>query len=340
MPFEELRFQSRAYAMLTRALRHGRHAHAYLLVGPEGTGKHLAARLFAQALNCERQDGDACGLCPSCDSIARSMDPDQVVHPDIWHILPGRGVGADGRQQASHTILIDTIRELCGRLYSAPLQARYRVVILHEADTMQVTAQNAFLKTLEEPLESLRTVFILMSAKPRALLPTIHSRTQVVRFATLDEAELKARLVREGAEEGAAELAARLALGSPLEAERWLNDDDARERRRRWLGQWHARVCRRPAEGDLVESIGRSRDDVDTFLGLLLVWHRDLLALRLGLGRESIINLDCLEWLQAEAAHVTTEVLLTRVERILALRGAQELYIRGDLALQSLLADA
>ena len=339
MPFSELAFQPRAAAMLTRALQNKRLAHAYLFVGPEGTGKTLAARLFAQALNCQAEGERPCGVCSSCDQLARGMDPDHLIHPDLWHVLPGRYVGSDGRQQASHTILIDTIRELCGRLYGAPLSAAWRVVLIHEADTMQITAQNAFLKTLEEPLERLRTVFILLSSRPKALLPTIHSRAQVVRFGYLPQAVLERLLAEEGLGEDAparARLAA-LAGGNWQEARSLAQDPEAQNERLDWLKSWHGCVMERAnGASELAERIGRSRDDFERFLKLLITWHRDLLLLKNGQS-EGLVHADCLEWLHEEAGRYSAEAFSARVERILGLQAAQETFARGDLALLSLL---
>ena len=79
MPFAEIIGQDRAVDALRAAVRRGALHHAYLLAGPEGVGKGMVARLLAQAANCEREDGDACGVCPSCRKIARGVHPDVLV---------------------------------------------------------------------------------------------------------------------------------------------------------------------------------------------------------------------------------------------------------------------
>lgn len=339
MPFNELAFQPRARAILTRALGNERLAHAYLFVGPQGAGKLLAARIFAQAINCQSGGERPCGTCTSCDQIERGMDPDRPIHPDLWHVLPGRFVGPDGRQQASHTILIDAIRELCGRLYGAPLSAQRRIVLIHEADTMQITAQNAFLKTLEEPMERLRTVFILLTSRPKALLPTIHSRAQVVRFGYVSPGALAQMLAQEGLGEDDEERLrlAELAGGSLSEARRLAQDPDALATRQDWLRSWHGCVAERGAgAAELAERIGRSREDFDAFLKLLIAWHRDLLLVKSGIS-EGLVNTDCREWLMEEAKRWSAETISARATRISGLQQAQETFARGDLALLSLL---
>ncbi len=151
-----------------------------LFDGAEGIGKRTTALALASAINCQQPapDGDACGACSSCRRIARGQ------HPDIGVLLPNE----------KGTITVDMAREVIGRASYRPFEARRRVVIIDDADLLQPQAQNALLKTLEEPPPS--SMFILVTSRPDSLLETVRSRCPRVRFGRLGPADLAEVLVR------------------------------------------------------------------------------------------------------------------------------------------------
>jgi DNA polymerase-3 subunit delta' len=216
VPFSELQGQDNAARLLKGAIARGALHHAYLFAGPEGVGKERCATLFAQALNCETGDADACGRCASCTAIARG------AHRDVLRVGP---------EGASRVIKVEQVREAEALLQKTAWIGRRKVVILAPADALNEQAQNAFLKTLEEPAPN--STLILVSAAPQSLLPTTRSRCLLVRFAPLDRATC-ARLVRAqtGCDDGAAEEAAALAGGSLGEAVRLARDPERVARRR------------------------------------------------------------------------------------------------------------
>lgn len=172
--------QERAVGLLQRAIAHDGVAHAYLFTGPPHSGRRTLARLFAQTLNCETvgATGQAlapCGECRSCRKIARG------VHPDVRlvNLASQEATAGTGRREAKHTTLsIDTIRELQAGLSLRPLESRWKVAIVADAEAMQEAAANAFLKTLEEPPPF--AVLIVVAPDAGAVLPTIRSRCQLV----------------------------------------------------------------------------------------------------------------------------------------------------------------
>jgi DNA polymerase-3 subunit delta' len=218
---------------------------AMLLAGPAGIGKRRLALALASSINCLEPVStptlprDACGQCASCRRIARG------VHPDVVLIEPGD----------SGTIKIDEVRDVIKRAGYRPFEARRRVVIIDEADALVQAAQNALLKTLEEPPSA--SVFILVSSMPDALLPTVLSRTPRLRFGTLSASDIADVLVREhGYEEADARAAAADAEGSVARALSVESADvvDARETARRLLQQ-AARVTDPVRRLDLVKDL-------------------------------------------------------------------------------------
>ncbi|MEW6319682.1 MAG: DNA polymerase III subunit delta' [Acidobacteriota bacterium] len=203
MPFSSIAGHRRLIVLLSRAVARGTLPPSLLFAGPAGVGKWRVAQATAQALNCQtpasRDDGgyDACGTCRACDRVARG------VHVDVAAVEP------DDRG----SIKIDVVRDVLAPTAYRPFEGRRRVVLVRDADALEPQAQNALLKSLEEPPAS--TVFILTTSVPGALLPTVRSRCMRLRFGPLRETELAELLVRDaGYDPGEARAAAALADGS------------------------------------------------------------------------------------------------------------------------------
>jgi DNA polymerase-3 subunit delta' len=238
--------QPTAVETLERALAAGRVHHAYLFDGPDGVGKELTAFGLAQALVCERRgDGRspalpepgrnlgtsarACGECRACLRAAPRAGETRPLHPDV--VVLERGLydpAAIGRRSPeTQDISIDQVRALVlARAAFPPLEGRAKVFIVRRADELSVAAANALLKTLEEP--GPRTHFVLLSSVADALLPTILSRTQRVRFGLLPDDVVAQLLSARGVANGLA--IARLAAGSMSAALR-LSDPEASAQR-------------------------------------------------------------------------------------------------------------
>ncbi len=168
MPFSEVFGHAQPIERLTRALERGSLPPSLLFGGPDGVGKRLVARAVAQALNClSPAAGDACGRCAACRRIAAG------THPDVLVAEPSD----------TGVIKIEPVRALVAAAAYRPFEGRRRVVIIDDADRLNVDAQDALLKSLEEPGPS--TVFILVTAKPETLLPTVRSRCARVNFGRL-----------------------------------------------------------------------------------------------------------------------------------------------------------
>ncbi len=188
MRFSDVLHQPRAISILRRSLRSGRTHHAYLFDGPEGVGKGLTARALAARLLCEagglKPDDDACGTCQSCHLLAVGTHPDfQLVHRQLHKQHPEAKV----RRSKGLQIVVDVIRHFVIQPAGLkPSQARRRVFVIEEAERMKEEAQNALLKTLEEPPGD--AVLILLSSSAFRLLPTIRSRCQRVPFDLLPPA--------------------------------------------------------------------------------------------------------------------------------------------------------
>ncbi len=214
-----------------------RPAHAYLFAGPRGIGKSLIARGFAHALLCERSPG--AGFCcriencpvreaarparrgrgadragagdapaPRCDCCNACVQAAAAVHPDFIAI---------GRAESRSEVLIEQVRELIARMGTRPARAARRVALIDDAETLGAPAQNALLKTLEEPPG--HAIILMVAQSERALLETVRSRLRLVRFAPLEVPDIEAIVAaRCGIEAERAAAIARVARGSAARA--------------------------------------------------------------------------------------------------------------------------
>jgi DNA polymerase-3 subunit delta' len=228
----QVQAQETATKTLRRALATGRVHHAYLFEGPDGVGKELAAFGLAQALVCEARGvgeppDEACGACSACTrAVPRKDEGGRAVHPDVVVLERGLYDPAQIGRKSPETqdLSIDQVRTLVlARAAFGPHEGKARVFIVRRAEEMSVSAQNALLKTLEEPGRA--THFILVTSQPESLLATILSRTQRVRFAPLPESVIVAMLTADGLEAARAASIAGLASGS-IETARLLADPE------------------------------------------------------------------------------------------------------------------
>jgi len=231
MPITSIRGHREIFSRLLGELR-SRPSHAYLFSGPRGVGKALVATGLVHALMCERSPGEnfcctparcpvriapqtertraraADADAPRCDCCSTCVQIATGVHPDFTYV--SRPIGRT-------EVLIDQVREMIARLGIRPSRSLVRMAIIDDAEALGIPAQNALLKTLEEPPG--HAIIIMVSASERALLDTVRSRTRTVRFNPLQVADLEAILAAHGVDDKArASALALLARGSAANA--------------------------------------------------------------------------------------------------------------------------
>ena len=205
--FDEIIGQEQIAHTLRKAIETERIAHAFLFCGARGTGKTSTARILAKCLNCMKHKAptaDPCGVCDSCQSIARGEDMD-VIEIDA----------------ASNTG-VDNVRDLISNAQFRPARARFKVYIIDEVHMLSKNAFNALLKTLEEPPSHVK--FILATTEPEKVLATILSRCQRYDFRNISTAQIAAHLKKickqekTAADEESLLLVAKSAAGSMRDA--------------------------------------------------------------------------------------------------------------------------
>ncbi|MGH9387478.1 MAG: ATP-binding protein [Vicinamibacterales bacterium] len=288
MRFSEIVGHRRLTTLLSRAVDRGTLPPTLLFVGPSGVGKWRTAIATAAAVNCldpVRQSSpelpiDGCGKCRSCDRIARE------VHVDVLALEP------DDRA----SIKIDVVRDLLSRVGYRPFEGKRRFVLVRDAETLEPAAQNALLKSLEEPTPA--TTFILVTTIPGALLPTVRSRCMRMTFGRLTPAELAAALVRDhGYSEAKARSTVPLANGS-LGHALGLSDADVTSQRDLAMQLLQQTARRGDAQTKLQAAsalVGppkkeRSRDELAFVLRLTSSMLRDIEVLNAGADQSVLAN--------------------------------------------------
>jgi DNA polymerase III subunit delta' len=184
MFFDDIIGQESAVNIFTQILASNRLSHAYIFAGPSGVGKFLFARTLAKILICENGEKDkwvvkGCSKCRACKLADKNSNPNlRIVEVE------------KGNQE----INIEAVRDIEKELMLMPFYKSYRIFIINDAERMSEESANAFLKTLEEPVKN--TVIIMVVSKLAALLPTILSRCQIIRFYPIQLEPMKEYLMK------------------------------------------------------------------------------------------------------------------------------------------------
>lgn len=367
----ELVGQRRAVEVLRAAVTGDRHAmtHAWLIVGPPGSGRSNAARAFAAALQCEE---GGCGVCKACRTALSG------AHPDVTLVRT---------EQLS--IGVEEVRDLVRRASMSPTLGRYQVIVIEDADRVTERGADALLKALEEPAP--KTVWLLCTPTPDDVIVTIRSRTRRVELTTpSDEAVAELLMARDGISEALALYAARIAQGHVGRARALARNEDARRRRKeildlpsrlvtlgacltaaanvveaaaveaasitgpldarekeelskalgvgtRGVGRRHAASSLKELEDQQKARAKRAqRDALDRVLTELTTYYRDVLSVQTR-AQARLINAEQRDEIARMAVHSTPEATLHKIDALLECRTALETNVAPLLAFEALM---
>jgi DNA polymerase-3 subunit delta' len=294
MALSEIIGHEKQLETLRSALTRGRLHHAYLFVGPEGVGKRMVALSLARAIHCSDQPGDFCGQCANCARIQAGN------HPDVRIIGP---------LQDKKEISIQQIREIEKELNFRSFSGGRKIAIIDPATLMNLAAQNALLKTLEEPPQD--SVLILIASNSGGLLPTLRSRCLRLSFSPLRRDLLAGFLAAKGMNPETANLLATISGGSPGAAMN-IDIEELREKRQLWSGMLSAlKTGGYRAATEAAEALASNKEETSKFLQWAETWYRDLLIHTVTQNSGDIVNLDQLAQIEEHAAHGEVEHLLS-----------------------------
>ena len=280
------------------AIREKKPFHAYLFQGEEGVGKEALARTFAAGLQCQSESADKpCKECVSCRQMESGNQPDV-----IWVT----------REKAS--LGVDEIREqLCNTMDIKPFSSPYKIYLVPEAEKMTEAAQNALLKTIEEPPEY--GIVILMTSNISALLPTIQSRCLTMEFRPLSTVVVES-YVKEHCQvpDYQARASAAFAQGNLGKAMRYAKSEDFIERKDHIIS-----LLRHVEQMDLsemlavIKDLGTRKDEVRDYIDLMVLWYRDVLLFKATKDINQLLFQDEASYISREASHRSYE----KIEEIL-----------------------
>ncbi|MBR3764819.1 MAG: DNA polymerase III subunit delta' [Clostridia bacterium] len=319
--------QGALYEGLIRTLRDGSYVHAYLISGPAGIGKRSLAHLMAQGLLCTAKDVEKpCGACPSCQQVRDGN------HPDVLEVRVG-GPLCPSEDAKKKDITVGQMRNVVREVGQHSFVGGCKVVIVEEAEKMNRSAANAFLKTLEEPPEG--TVFLLLTDKPEMLLDTIVSRCRPLKMHPWRDEYVLQVLTTRGMDDGLARRAVAVCGGSIGRAMDVAGDEDYWKQRHDVMQDFFGLASR----SDILTVSGAwkdRKDDADALLDDVEDLLRMLMLVRLGRQDEAMLQEFPQQW-QSMAASAPLESFINLMDAVTEARRLRSNNVTWQPVLERLL---
>ena len=325
--FTEIIGQDLITEHLAEAIRSGKVSHAYIFDGAEGSGKRFLADIFAAALLCEDPRTDEAGFPEPCGRCASCLQADAGSNPDILH--PGH--------EKERSFGVDDIRAIRADVAVKPYAGRYKIYIIDEAEKMTPAAQNALLKTIEEPPGY--AVLILLADGTENFLPTVLSRCITLHFKPVPDTQIVTFLTdRKLASPERAVLIAGFASGSPGRAAALAADENFTAEREH-AEEFLAGLSRADAVSLAAEADALTAEDASPAVEMadyMETWFRDVLIAQATGETERLVFRDCADAVYGMAARMTPERIQDVFNALAEYRGRIRSNIRKRTALLSL----
>lgn len=291
--FSEITGNEQIIKSMRSAVRNSMVSHAYIINGPEGSGKKLIASAFAKTLMCDEGGDSACGHCVSCRTF------DGGNNPDMIYVYPSK----------TKSLSVDDVRDkITSDVNIKPYNHKYKIYMIPKADTLTVQAQNALLKTLEEPPQY--AVFLLLAENTDAFLPTVLSRCVLFTVKPLSAEKVKGYLLANGIADGKnADIYAEYSQGSIGTAVKFARSEDFAELRRRVSAV--LTDIGRLSYFDLTEAAKELETfkDLTDVTDMIYMWYRDVLVYKTTENESGIIERDLIPEVRREADRVSFDGL-------------------------------
>lgn len=286
MSFKEIIGQETAIKILQNSLKERRRGISYLFYGPGGVGKSFTAKQFAKSLNCQQDALDSCEQCPPC------LKADKLEHPDLhWLDL----------KEDSERIGIEQIRQMQSAVHLRPFEGRVKVFVINNAQALSEEAANCLLKVIEEPPAD--SLIILITTQLRAVLPTISSRCQKIKFSNLSRMQVEGILKQDHTlDPQQSSYLARYCDGKIAQA-RALSRGDFLTKRKGILDTFF--------QGEGLEGFFKDKAQAVQSLSILMSYFRDVLFVQAGMPAECLINQDRLQEVISVSRMYTRSELLS-----------------------------
>lgn len=304
------------------AVQQNKVSHAYILNGQRGSGKKMLAKLFATTLQCETGKSEPCNECRSCIQANNGNHPDIIT---VKHEKPGSISVDDIRSQVNGDIMI--------KPYSSP----YKIYIIPEADLLTVQAQNALLKTIEEPPEY--AIIFLLTENADSLLPTIRSRCVMLKLRNIKDKLVKKYLMEQlRIPDYQADLCAAFAQGNIGRAVMLAKSEHFNE-----IKEEAIQLLKYINEMELseivsaIKEINKYKLEVTDYLDIITIWYRDVLLYKATKDVGSLVFGDQLKYIKERASKSSYEGIETILESIEKAKVRLKANVNFDLVMELLL---
>ena len=306
---------------ISSAVENNRVSHAYILNGERGSGKRMLANLFAMTLLCETGDNEPCGKCHSCKQAESGNHPDIIR---VTHEKPNSISVDDIRTQVNNTVDIK------------PYQGPYKVYIIPQADLMTPQAQNAILKTIEEPPSY--AVFLLLTENAETLLPTINSRCVMLKLRNIKDTLIKKYLM-ENLEipDYKADMCTAFAQGNMGRAIMLANSDhfnEIREEAVQLLKHIHEMELNEIVAA--VKNISVYKLEITDYLDIIMIWYRDVLLYKATKEIDKVVFKDQLQSIKEQARKSSYEGIELILESLEKAKARLKANVNFDLVMELL----
>ena len=306
---------------ISSAVENNRVSHAYILNGERGSGKKMLANLFAMTLLCETGDNEPCGKCHSCKQAESGNHPDIIR---VTHEKPNSISVDDIRTQVNNTVDIK------------PYQGPYKVYIIPQADMMTPQAQNAILKTIEEPPSY--AVFLLLTENAETLLPTINSRCVMLKLRNIKDTLIKKYLM-ENLEipDYKADMCTAFAQGNMGRAIMLANSDHFNE-----IREEAVQLLKHISEMELneivaaVKNISVHKLEITDYLDIIMIWYRDVLLYKATKEIDKVVFKDQLQSIKEQARKSSYEGIELILESLEKAKARLKANVNFDLVMELL----
>lgn len=306
---------------ISSAVENNRVSHAYILNGERGSGKKMLANLFAMTLLCETGDNEPCGKCHSCKQAESGNHPDIIR---VTHEKPNSISVDDIRTQVNNTVDIK------------PYQGPYKVYIIPQADMMTPQAQNAILKTIEEPPSY--AVFLLLTENAETLLPTINSRCVMLKLRNIKDTLIKKYLM-ENLEipDYKADMCTAFAQGNMGRAIMLANSDHFNE-----IREEAVQLLKHISEMELNEIIAAVKNisvyklEITDYLDIIMIWYRDVLLYKATKEIDKVVFKDQLQSIKEQARKSSYEGIELILESLEKAKARLKANVNFDLVMELL----
>ena len=320
--FADVLGHEQTIAHMKKAIELGKVSHAYIINGEKGSGKKLLAGIFAQTLQCEKKGTEPCMQCQSCHQAVSMNQPDIIR---VTHEKP-------------NTISVEDIRtQLNGDIQIKPYSSRYKIYIVADADLMTVQAQNALLKTIEEP--PAYAVILLLANNADRLLPSILSRCVRLNLKAVRDQDIREYLMdKMKIPDYQADVSLKFAQGNVGKAVQLASSETFAAMKDEALSLLHETDRMELYElMDAVKKISDYKNDIDSFLDIVTIWLRDVLMFKATQDANSLIFREDLSAITARARKSSYEGLEEMIQAVDRARARLKANVNFDLVLELLL---